>query len=340
MLYINLLVLSMSLNNFQSWINAKNFFIESLLLVYINVPWHFLIAPFFYTFLINYLEIEKRSKNILKINILLFILIVSIRICFVLFLKEENSENIIYLFEKYSSVEEIISSIVSLSIFIYSFYILSKKENLFSKILSFDNLKWIYTFFKIGLLSYIFWFIAQVTKVALNFQDFIYAYYPLRILTTVLIYWLGYQAIIQLKLLNERKKLRNKLGFKIYNNNNNKEKDLDKKLLFDKINSIIDEEKLFTKPKLNVEYLANKVDINASKLSNIIKLYSNKNFNDFINDFRIDLSKEMLQNKDYKNYTITSIGLESGFNSKSNFYYTFKKHTGLTPTEYQKSLLK
>jgi len=343
-LFINLLVLFISLNNIQSWLLAKNFLIKYFFLGYVHLPWHFLIAPFFYMFLIHYLEIEKRSANILKIILPLFALIVLIRVGFVLSFWNKNTANITYLFEKYSSIEEIVSSIVSLSIFFYSYYILSKKEKLFTKILSFDNLRWIYTFFKIGLLAYIFWALALAIKVAMNFQDFIYSYYPLRVLTTVLIYWLGYQAIIQLRVLKERKALREKLSFEIAHKVNSSKNDdkkslINKKILFDKVHQLINEKKLFTEPKLSVESLASAVEINPSKLSNIIKLYANKNFNDYINEFRIELAKELLANKNYKHYTITAIGLESGFNSKSNFYYTFKKHTDLTPTEYQKSLL-
>mgnify|MGYP000456982850 FL=1 len=343
MLFINLLVLTISLNNIQSWILAKNFFIEYFFLDYIHIPWHFLIAPFFYMFLIHYLEIHQKSKNLLKTILPIFLLIIIIRIGFVSFFSDKNTADIAYLFEKYTSLEEIFSLLVSIIVFIYSFNILSKKQKQFSNILSFDNLNWIYAFFKFGLLTYIFWIIALAITVALDFKEFIYSYYPLRVLTTVLIYWLGYLAIIKLRLLIERKDLREKLNFnssKETNQQNNEEKDASKKLLFDKINAIIEEKKLFTEPKLNAEFLANKVDISSSKLSHLIKLFAEKNFNDFINEFRIKLAKELLIHNDYKNYTITSIGLESGFNSKSTFYATFKKHTGFTPSEFQKSSIK
>jgi len=344
MIFINLLVLTISLNNIQSWILAKNFFVEYFFLDYVHVPWHFLIAPFFYMFLINYLKIEKRSKNILKIILPIFTLIITIRIGFVSFFSDKNTVDVAFLFEKYTSLEEIFSLIVSLIIFVYSFQILSKKSKLFTKVLSFDNLKWIYTFFKLGLLTYVFWIVALAITVALNFKEFIYSYYPLRVLTTVLIYWIGYQAILQLRLLKERENLRKQLNFKSLikevKPKINDEKEVDKKLLFDKINILIDDKKLFTEPKLNIDFLANEVDINASKLSTIINHFSAKSFNDYINEFRIELAKKLLIDADYINYTITAIGLESGFNSKSTFYYTFKKLTGLTPTEYQKSLEK
>jgi len=57
---------------------------------------------------------------------------------------------------------------------------------------------------------------------------------------------------------------------------------------------------------------------------------------DFMNEHRINLAKHLLRNHAYQQYTITSIGLESGFNSRSAFYHTFKKHTGVTPSAYQK----
>ena len=50
---------------------------------------------------------------------------------------------------------------------------------------------------------------------------------------------------------------------------------------------------------------------------------------------KISQAKLLLLNPEYEDYTITSIGLESGFNSKSTFYTVFKKHTGLTPNEYK-----
>ncbi len=267
---------------------------------------------------------------------------IGIRIGFVFYNTTNTTDNISFILERYTSLEEIFSLLVSLTIFFYSFHILSKKEKLFQKLLEFDNLNWIYTFFKLGLFTYVFWIVALAVTVALNFKEFIYAYYPLRVLTTVLIYWIGYQAIIQLRLLKERRNLRQQLNLKPVlkeiNSKNDTEKDADKKLIFEKINILIKTENIFVEPKLTVDFLANEVDISSTKLSNIIKLFTDKNFNDYINEFRIDLAKELLAHPEYKNYTITSIGLESGFNSKSTFYSTFKKHTGATPAQYQKSL--
>lgn len=338
MIFINLLVLTISLNNIQSWILAKDFFIEYFFLDYVHVPWHFLIAPFFYMFLIHYLEIEKRSKNLLKIILPVFILIICIRIGFVSFFSDQHTGDIAFLFEKYTSFEEIFSLLVSLTIFVYSFQILSKKEKLFAKILSYDNLKWIYTFFKLGLLTYVFWIVALAITVALNFKEFIYSYYPLRVLTTVLIYWIGFQAILQLRLLKQRKNIRKTLQTKIASLPERENLTIDLAAIdkneFIKINTYINKHQRFTEPKLSLESLAKELGISTNKLSASINSCANKSFNEYINEFRVELAKQLLTDSDYNNYTITAIGLESGFNSKSTFYYTFKRITGKTPSKY------
>lgn len=43
----------------------------------------------------------------------------------------------------------------------------------------------------------------------------------------------------------------------------------------------------------------------------------------------------MLKDPKFDNYSLLSIGLECGFNSKTSFYTNFKKETGLTPKAYK-----
>ena len=50
---------------------------------------------------------------------------------------------------------------------------------------------------------------------------------------------------------------------------------------------------------------------------------------------RVKQAKKFLLDHKYEGYTIASIGLESGFNSKSAFYDVFKKHTGMTPLAFK-----
>jgi len=75
--------------------------------------------------------------------------------------------------------------------------------------------------------------------------------------------------------------------------------------------------------------------MSVSGLSKTINTYSNVNFSDFVNSFRVDKVKELLASQEFSEYTIVAIGLECGFNSKSTFYSAFKKNTGVTPVQYR-----
>ena len=57
-----------------------------------------------------------------------------------------------------------------------------------------------------------------------------------------------------------------------------------------------------------------------------------------MNEYRVKEVKEKLANKKYKSLTVLGIAYESGFNSKTTFNRIFKEETGMTPTEYIKTL--
>lgn len=349
-IYINLLVLVISLNNLHSWVLAKSFFIEYFFLDYIHIPWHFLIAPFFYMFLITYLKIEKQSKNILKLVIPIFSTIIFIRLGFVYFFSDRKTPDIIYLFEKYTSIEEIISLIFSLSIFGYSYYILRRKEKIFNRILVFDNLKWIYTFFKLGAFTYIFWIVALAITVALNFKEFIYSYYPLRVLTTVLIYWVGYQSILQLRVLNERKYLRKQINsqFSIEPHDNLNEDNLNEDNLTipkDIIDSVLVGLELFEKrqeylsKKITLSILAKRLNTNANYLSKIINHYKNTSFPNYLNTLRINnIVKQLKKDAVIRKFTVKAIAQEAGFNNADSFSKVFYRLKGVQPSKFIKEL--
>lgn len=88
---------------------------------------------------------------------------------------------------------------------------------------------------------------------------------------------------------------------------------------------------------LTIQDLAERVEMPVKELSALINLYMKKHFFDFINEYRIEKSKEILKDPSQKDLTILEILYEVGFNSKSSFSTSFKKHTGKTPTDFRKS---
>ncbi|MDC1162601.1 helix-turn-helix domain-containing protein, partial [Tenacibaculum sp.] len=118
----------------------------------------------------------------------------------------------------------------------------------------------------------------------------------------------------------------------------NNEEDISKqKDQFDKINLFIKTNKKFLQSKYTLHNLSKDLDLSPSTLSAVINNNAHKSFVDYINQMRVEQAKELLICKKYTEYTVTSIGLESGFNSKSSFYAVFKKHMNCTPVQYKKS---
>ena len=101
-----------------------------------------------------------------------------------------------------------------------------------------------------------------------------------------------------------------------------------------KIETLIQEEKLFENPELTLTDVAKKLKTNASIISKTINQGFQMNFNDCINNYRIEAVKNRFANGEHKKSTLLGIAYDCGFNSKATFNRAFKKNTGKTPKEY------
>ena len=95
-------------------------------------------------------------------------------------------------------------------------------------------------------------------------------------------------------------------------------------------------EKIYRNPDVSLTSVSEVLNISATYLSQLVNKLENQSFTDSINRFRVSDAEEMLADSDFNGYTVVSLGLEAGFNSKSSFYLAFKKYCGMTPTEYRK----
>lgn len=96
------------------------------------------------------------------------------------------------------------------------------------------------------------------------------------------------------------------------------------------------DKKLYLNAELTSQELAEQLNISSKALSQVINQSFNKNFFDFVNTYRCEAVKQILQGPD-KKITIIEAMYQSGFNSKSSFNKEFKKLTGQTPSEFKKS---
>jgi len=98
----------------------------------------------------------------------------------------------------------------------------------------------------------------------------------------------------------------------------------------------ISEYKPYLNPDLSLRDLANQIDIHPNQLSWILNNSIGLNFNEFINQYRIEAFKLNAKAQENENITIEGLAYESGFNSKTVFNSYFKRETGLTPRQFLK----
>jgi AraC-like DNA-binding protein len=102
------------------------------------------------------------------------------------------------------------------------------------------------------------------------------------------------------------------------------------------VDQVMVQDKLFLDSALNIEKLAAKINTPMQYLSQAINQYRAMNFYELIASYRIEYAKILLRAEPKKN--IMNIAMDAGFNAKSTFNQTFKKFTGMTPSEFKKRL--
>lgn len=102
---------------------------------------------------------------------------------------------------------------------------------------------------------------------------------------------------------------------------------------------VMTHKKPFLDPELSLFKLASQLDISSHQLSYAINKGFNENFYHFVNRYRIEEAKKMIQDPKMQHLNISGIAFEVGFNSKTVFNTTFKKSTSMTPSEFKKANL-
>lgn len=101
------------------------------------------------------------------------------------------------------------------------------------------------------------------------------------------------------------------------------------------VQSYMRQDKPYTNPQLTLKQLAQQLDMPQRQLSELINAVAGQNFNQYINQYRVEEAKKMLKDAAFDHLSVLGIAYEAGFSSKSSFNTTFKNITGLTPTMYK-----
>lgn len=97
------------------------------------------------------------------------------------------------------------------------------------------------------------------------------------------------------------------------------------------------EEQPYLSPDISLRSLAERIEIHPNQLSWLLNDRLGKNFNQFINRYRVEHFKELAIDESNSHISLIGLAYESGFNSKTVFNTYFKKEVGMTPKEFLKS---
>lgn len=340
-IYLNLVVLFLSLNNLQICLVDNGYFEVNFFVRKMLIPYYMLILPSFYTFLMYYLKVEYKVYSFVRLSIALFLIEVGIRCAMFPFFINENES---YVVARYSQFEEIFNAIFTIFLFIKSAILVFSYTNRFDFVTSYDNLRWLKNFIFLGCLVMLLW----VCAILINLDNVVYpeifVYYPMRLSCSIVLYWIGYQGFFNYRIMTDRIALREQiLKADIKNQIFNDSSEATKKELVEKqfatIETVMQTNDAYLQPDFSLQKLSALTGIAVNKLSFAINNSSEFNFSDYVSQYRIRRAKELLIHPDFANYDIASIGLECGFSSKSAFYHSFKKFSNQTPAQFKKEFL-
>jgi AraC-like DNA-binding protein len=183
-----------------------------------------------------------------------------------------------------------------------------------------DDMKWKWIFFIIGGIA-LLWitFVCQL----LFYQPLVY---QLIVISAALVFYsLSWYAIPRSRLFisEPQKKLADAQTYQT---------------LGSRIQDLLQKEEVFIDADLTVTSLSAKLKCPAYMVSRAINQYFNKTFSELIVEYRIRKAEQFLAADPRKSLTIEAIAFESGFNTLSAFYKSFKKINGMTPAQYRDSL--
>ncbi len=251
--------------------------------------------------------------------------------------------------EGYFNVVSIISDeALSLQGIIYPIFILVMLRNYQINIVDYQSyinrrdLKLLRAGVVLSLISWVFGIIAfhlEAINISIGFDLFIICY----LLIVGIIYAISYIAMFSPEVfkLNESQVIS-------FRSESNKGKtpadthevsiDKEEKLSVELHNQLLkymEEEKPYLNPELSLQGLADQLCMSRHQLSALINQGRKMNFYEFVNSYRIDEFKLLIQQAEKKHLKMVTVAFEAGFNSKASFNRIFKQMTGQTPSEFR-----
>lgn len=192
------------------------------------------------------------------------------------------------------------------------------------------NLNWLKLLLLISVLPLFFWI-----NDALGFLPFLVNLN--RPIYASFIFFIAYSAMKQVAIFPYEDKDLGEISEVI--NETNKTKRLSDQQIAEfsaRLDDLMTNERIFLENELNLAMVSDKLGISIHDTSYLINEVKGDNFYNFINCYRVEEAKRLLDAGKLDKFNMLGIAFESGFNSKTTFNTAFKKIVGISPSEYTK----
>lgn len=102
-----------------------------------------------------------------------------------------------------------------------------------------------------------------------------------------------------------------------------------------RLKEYMDRERPYLDSELTLPGLAERLAVPPHHISQVINESLGLNFFDFVNEYRVEEARRLLQDRTKSAYTVLAVAEEAGFNSKTAFNTAFKRLTGQTPSTFR-----
>lgn len=107
----------------------------------------------------------------------------------------------------------------------------------------------------------------------------------------------------------------------------------DYRVIFDELQDLIQRHQWYLQPRLTLTELSQLTGFQTRDISRAINLLAGKSFNDYINQYRVEVVCQAIQAG--ASGSLLQIATDAGFSSKASFNMVFKDMLGQTPSQYK-----